>query len=211
MEDLRREYEWGELSEADVLSDPLEQFRNWFDDALDAEEPLPDAMTLATVDAEGAPNGRIVVLRGVSELGFAFYTSYESAKGRELSACADAALVFHWKTCERQVRLRGKVERLSREAGETYFAGRPRDSQIAATASPQSSIVSDRAELEARFEEIAQRHDDDKPMAAPETWGGYRLKPDTIEFWQGRVGRLHDRLRYVRTDGDNWRLERLAP
>jgi len=210
MDHLRREYDWGELSEDELHEDPLEQFRRWFDDALDAEEPLPDAMTLATADADGAPNARIVVLRGVDERGFAFYTSYESPKGRELDANPRATLVFHWKSNERQVRIRGRIERTTREESVAYFERRPRESQVATAASPQSQVVPGRRALEALFDETARRHGDGA-VPAPETWGGYRLAPDSIEFWQGRERRLHDRLRYRRDADGSWIVERLAP
>jgi pyridoxamine 5'-phosphate oxidase len=208
-EALRKEYRRATLRRVDLDADPIAFFRRWFDEATAAGLYLPDAVALATVDADGAPNARMVVLRGVDERGFAFYTSRASAKGRELERDPRAALVFHWNELERQVRVRGKVERMPREESASYFGKRPRESQVSAAVSPQSEVIESRDLLEARVRELRKRIGDG-PVPVPESWTGYRLAPFEIEFWQGRESRLHDRFRYVRADGP-WRIERLAP
>lgn len=208
-EALRREYRHATLRRKDLDPDPFAFFRRWFREAEAAGLYLPDAMALATVDAEGAPNARMVVLRGVDEKGFVFYTSRRSAKGRELEGNPRAALVFHWNELERQVRARGPVERLPFEESAAYFGKRPRESQLSAAVSPQSEVVPGRDALEARVEEL-RRRTGDGPVPVPATWAGYRIAALEIEFWQGRESRLHDRFRYVRADG-GWRIERLAP
>ena len=190
-----------------LASDPIEQFAAWFSDAQGAV-PLPEAMTLATVDADGSPDARIVLLKGSGPDGFRFFTNYESAKGEQLAAKGQAALVIYWRELDRQVRVRGKVERLSPEDSDAYFASRPRDSQIAAAISPQSRPV-EREELDRRYAELAGELGESNPDR-PEHWGGYLLRPDVIEFWQGRDSRMHDRFRYSRNE-DGWRIERLAP
>ena len=190
------------------LSDePLEQFANWFEEAR-AVVPLAEAMTLATVDAECSPNARMVLLKGFGPDGFRFFTNYESAKGNELAESARAAVVLYWRELDRQVRIRGSVERLSPDDSDAYFASRPRDSQIAAAISPQSRPI-DREELERRYEDLT-RELGDADVPRPDHWGGYLLRPDVIEFWQGRESRMHDRFVYSR-QGDTWRVERLAP
>ena len=190
------------------LSDePLEQFANWFEEAR-AVVPLAEAMTLATVDAECSPNARMVLLKGFGPDGFRFFTNYESAKGNELAESARAAVVLYWRELDRQVRIRGSVERLSPDDSDAYFASRPRDSQIAAAISPQSRPI-EREELERRYEDLTRELGDaDGPR--PDHWGGYLLRPDVIEFWQGRESRMHDRFVYSR-QGDTWRVQRLAP
>jgi pyridoxamine 5'-phosphate oxidase len=190
-----------------LASDPIEQFAAWFSDAQGAV-PLPEAMTLATVDADGSPDARMVLLKGSGPDGFRFFTNYESAKGEQLAAKGQAALVIYWRELDRQVRVRGKVERLSPEDSDAYFASRPRDSQIAAAISPQSRPV-EREELDRRYAELAGELGESNPDR-PEHWGGYLLRPDVIEFWQGRDSRMHDRFRYSRNE-DGWRIERLAP
>ncbi len=191
-----------------LVGDPIAQFAEWFERAA-AEVPLADAMTLATVDDEGIPDARMVLLKGFDDAGFRFFTNYESAKGEQIAANPAAALVVYWRELDRQVRARGSVERLAAPDSDAYFASRARDSQLGAAASPQSRPLGSRDELddlvrqaEARFEhgEVPRPHD----------WGGYLLRPHTVEFWQGQVGRLHDRFRYSR-DGAGWRIERLAP
>ena len=190
------------------LSDePLEQFANWFEEAR-AVVPLAEAMTLATVDAECSPNARMVLLKGFGPDGFRFFTNYESAKGNELAANARAAVVLYWRELDRQVRIRGSVERLSPEDSDAYFASRPRDSQLAAAISPQSRPI-EREELERRYEDLT-RELGDADVPRPDHWGGYLLRPDVIEFWQGRESRMHDRFVYSR-QGDIWRVQRLAP
>ena len=190
------------------LSDePLEQFAHWFEEAR-AVVPLAEAMTLATVDAECSPNARMVLLKGFGPDGFRFFTNYESAKGNELAASARAAVVLYWRELDRQVRIRGSVERLSPEDSDAYFASRPRDSQIAAAISPQSRPI-EREELERQYEDLT-RELGDADVPRPDRWGGYLLRPDAIEFWQGRESRMHDRFVYSR-QGDTWRVERLAP
>lgn len=205
---LRRDYMGESLNEADLAADPFTQFQHWFDEALRAELPTPNAMTLATVGADGAPSARIVLLKGIDHNGFVFYTNYKSRKGRELAANPRAALVFHWTDLEREVRIDGGVEKVTAVESDEYFASRPLPSRHAAIASPQSEVVASRAELEARFAAAAADHGESAPR--PAHWGGYRLKPVAVEFWQGRPSRLHDRLLYTLQDG-RWTLSRLAP
>ena len=196
------------LERASLDDDPIAQFRAWFERA-ERELPLPEAMTLATVDRAGVPNARMVLLKGFGPDGFRFFTNYESAKGRELDATPAAALVLYWRELDRQVRARGDVSRLPAADSDAYFATRPRDSRIAASVSPQSEPV-ERGELDERFERAARELGDDVPR--PPHWGGYILAPREIEFWQGREGRMHDRFRYARGGGgEGWRIERLAP
>jgi len=208
-EALRREYRRAAMRRIDMDPDPIAQFDRWFREATDSGIYLPDAMTLATVDEEGAPNARMVVLRGVDQRGFVFYTSYLSPKGRELDREPRAALVFHWNELERQVRIRGRVDRVSRAQSVDYFAKRPRASQISSAISPQSEVIRGRDVLEARVADLRRRLGDSH-VPAPEHWGGFRLAPVEIEFWQGRESRLHDRFRYSQ-GRDGWRIERLAP
>lgn len=205
---LRRDYMGEALNEADLAADPFSQFQCWFDEALRAELPTPNAMTLATVGADAAPSARIVLLKGIDHNGFVFYTNYLSRKGRELAANPRAALVFHWAELEREVRIDGSVEKVTAAESDEYFASRPLPSRHAAIASPQSEVVANRAELEARFAAAAADHGDAAPR--PAHWGGYRLQPVSVEFWQGRPSRLHDRLLYT-LQGERWTLSRLAP
>ena len=194
------------LERASLDDDPIAQFGLWFKRA-ERELPLPEAMTLATVDGDGVPNARMVLLKGFGPGGFRFFTNYESAKGRELDATPAAALVLYWRELDRQVRVRGEVSRLSAAESDAYFETRPRDSRIAASVSPQSEPI-ERDQLDRRFEEAMQEPGDE--VGRPPHWGGYLLAPREIEFWQGREGRMHDRFRYTR-EGDGWRVERLAP
>ncbi|HEU0028452.1 MAG TPA: pyridoxamine 5'-phosphate oxidase [Ktedonobacterales bacterium] len=208
--DLRKEYMRQGLSERDVDADPIRQFQAWLDAAIAAGHPEPTAMTVATATPDGAPSARMTLLKGLDERGFVFYTNYESRKGRELGANPRAALVFFWVMLERQVRVEGHVERATPEESDTYFHSRPMGSQIGAAASPQSQPVPDRATLERRFAALEAEYDGGE-VPRPAHWGGFRIIPDAIEFWQGRPNRLHDRLRYTRQPGGGWRIERLAP
>jgi pyridoxamine 5'-phosphate oxidase len=196
------------LDRAMLAPDPIAQFAGWCE-AAEAEVPLPDAMTLATVDSDGAPDARMVLLKGFGPDGFRFFTNHESAKAEQLGANSRAALVVYWRELDRQVRIRGVVERLSDAESDAYFATRPRDSQLGAWASPQSRPLRDRSELDARLREVADRFGEDE-VPRPAHWGGYVLHHDQVEFWQGQVGRLHDRFAY-RRDGDGWLIERLGP
>ena len=208
--DLRREYALARLDESDVSHDPIVEFARWFAEAQEAQVPEPDAMTLATATPDGAPSARIVLLRAFDERGFVFFTDYRSRKGGELEANPRAALVFRWGEVERQVRITGGVALASREESEKYFRSRPLGSRFGAWASHQSRVIPGRAALEEDIRQVKQRFGDgDVPL--PSHWGGYRVVPDTIEFWQGRESRLHDRLRYVRESGKGWRVERLSP
>jgi len=208
--DLRREYLRAALSEGDVDPDPVRQFERWLAEAIRAEVPEPTAMTLATADAAGRPSARIVLLKGTGADGFVFFTNYESRKGAELAARPDAALLFHWVELERQVRAEGRVTRVGGGESDAYFATRPPPSQIGAWASPQSRVIADRGWLEREFAAAKERVGDGATIPRPPHWGGYRLEPAAMEFWQGRASRLHDRIRYRREDA-RWRVERLAP
>ena len=204
---IRREYMGEALDEGHVTRDPFEQFRAWFDEAARAKLPMVNAMTLATTTPDAQPSARVVLLKGV-DTGFVFYTDYSSRKARELEATKRAAAVVYWIELEREVRIEGRVERTSAKESDDYFASRPLGSRIACSASPQSSVVANRATLERRYAETEARSGD--TPARPATWGGYRIVPHAIEFWQGRPNRLHDRLLYTRK-GTAWQIVRLAP
>jgi pyridoxamine 5'-phosphate oxidase len=206
----RKDYSRSVLREEDVDSDAIRQFVRWFDQATESAVPEPYAMTLATSTSDGRPSARIVLLRGVDQRGFAFFTNYESRKARELDNNPWAALVFFWHDLERQVRIEGRVERVDPDESDAYFHTRPATSRIGAWASPQSQVIASREVLEERCRQLQDRFPDGA-IARPPHWGGYRLVPDTIEFWQGRPGRLHDRLRYTRANPSGWLIERLAP
>ena len=197
------------LDESDLDPDPFGQFGRWYDLAA-AEIPLAEAMTLATVDADGAPDGRMVLLKGHGPDGFRFHTNYESAKAAEIATDPRGALTIYWREHDRQVRIRGPLERLSRGDSDAYFASRPRESRLGAWASPQSRPLADRADLDRRLEEIRTRFAEVEDVPRPDHWGGFILRPRTIEFWQGQQARLHDRFLYSR-DGEAWRIQRLAP
>lgn len=204
---FRKEYVLSALKEEDVPLDPMVLFSQWLDTAIERGLPEPNAMTLATVSAEGHPAARVVLLKEVSEGGFVFYTNYESAKGKELAANPHAALVFLWIELQRQVRIIGRADKISPKASDAYFAIRPRNSRVGAVVSPQSQIITGREMLEKQFDELSRQTGE---ISRPASWGGYRLVPKSIEFWQGRENRLHDRLLYTR-HGDNWKITRLAP
>ena len=210
LSDLRREYALAGLKESDLDSNPFNQFDKWFQQALAAGLPEPNAMTLATATLDGKPSARIVLLKGFDERGFVFFTNYESQKGRELLANPQAALVCYWIELERQVRISGRVSRVSAEESEEYFQSRPLGSQLGAWASQQSEVVDGRKTLEDRLEQLTREYQT-KPVPLPPYWGGYRVAPETIEFWQGRPNRLHDRLRYTLQTNHHWLIERLSP
>ena len=209
LEDLRKSYERAELDEAASDADPLRQFQRWLQEALSAQLPEPNAMTLATVGADGRPSTRVVLIKGCDERGLVWYTNYESRKGRELATHPHAALQFHWVELERVVRIEGRVERVAQAESDAYFASRPLDSRIGAWASPQSQVIGGRAVLVANAARYSAQFLLDPPR--PPHWGGFRLAPDRWEFWQGRKSRLHDRLRYRLDGSGHWVRERLAP
>jgi pyridoxamine 5'-phosphate oxidase len=205
---IRTDYNVSELRRKDLDADPFKQFEKWFNDVLNANLPDPNAMTLATVDKGGRPSARTVLLKGLDKSGFSFFTNYESRKARELSENPHAALVFYWMPLARQVCIRGIVSKLSREESEEYFNSRPLGSQRAAWVSKQSQIIENRAVLENGLKEITEKFGGEVPL--PPHWGGFVLKPEVIEFWQGRPNRLHDRFSYTLVDGI-WKIERLSP
>jgi pyridoxamine 5'-phosphate oxidase len=208
--DIRREYSRARLDEANVSRDPMVEFSRWFAEALEAQVPDPNAMTLATATPEGEPSARIVLLKGFDERGFVFFTDYRSRKGAELEANPLVALVFYWAELDRQIRITGGVSLTSREESEAYFKTRPLGSRLGAWVSHQSQVIPSRRVLEQGLREVEGRFPGGE-VPLPPYWGGYRVVPDTIEFWQGRESRLHDRIRYVREEGREWRVERLSP
>lgn len=205
---IREEYARSKLVEADAATDPFEQFGRWFDDAVRAKMPTVNAMTLATVGPDGKPAARVVLLKGYDRDGFVFFTNYESRKGRELGAYPHAALVMFWPELERQIRIEGTITRTDARESDEYYATRPLGARLGAWASPQSQVLPDRAALEERLRKVTAQYGEQPPR--PPHWGGFRLEPAFIEFWQGRMDRLHDRLRYRRTD-NAWAIERLGP
>ena len=207
---LRQNYALEALSETDVLPDPLAQFDRWFREVMEAQLPEPNAMTLATASPEGRPSARIVLLKGIDHQGFVFFTNYESRKGRELADNPQAALLFNWLQLERQIRIEGRVERIEANESEIYFQSRPKGSQIGAWTSPQSQVIPDRSVLVNKQKHLETQYATAEVLPLPPFWGGYRLLPDMLEFWQGRPSRLHDRIRYVRVE-TGWKIERLAP
>jgi pyridoxamine 5'-phosphate oxidase len=208
--DLRKEYLLATLDISNVHYDPVKQFEKWFNESLQAAVVEPTAMHLSTVSADGKPSGRIVLLKGIQNNKFQFYTNYQSKKGKELDENPVCALTFFWPDIERQVRIEGIVERVDRKTSEEYFQSRPRGSQIGAWSSPQSSIIKDRSILEQRVLQIEKKFENEKVLPKPNQWGGYQVDPLMIEFWQGRASRLHDRIEYVKVDGV-WKIYRLAP
>jgi len=206
--DLRNDYALRRLDETDVDADPFKQFHAWLAEAIEAQVPEPTAMTLATVDAPGRPSARIMLLKALDERGFVFYTNFESRKGAELASRPLAALTFFWKELERQVRIEGAVEKVSAAEADEYFASRPLGSRIGAWASTQSATIESRAWLEARVKAAEVQYGDGPPR--PPHWGGYRVIPAWLEFWQGRQSRLHDRIAYAKSD-DGWKITRLSP
>jgi pyridoxamine 5'-phosphate oxidase len=206
--ELRTDYALKTLEEGDVDRDPVKQFGVWMVEAIHARVPEPTAMHLSTVGSNGRPSGRIVLLKGLEPTGFVFYTNYQSRKGRELAANPVAALTFLWKELERQVRIEGRVEKVGDADSDAYYATRPLGSRIGAWASPQSETIASRAWLELRWAQLTASHGEAPPR--PPHWGGYRIVPDYLEFWQGRLSRLHDRIAYSR-DAGAWKIARLAP
>ena len=208
LDELRKEYTRETLDESAVDRDPFVQFGKWMEEAIQAQALEPTAMTLSTLDARGRPSGRIVLLKGADPRGFVFFTNYESRKGRDLAAHPVAGLTFLWKELERQVRIEGRVEKVSEDESRAYYESRPLGSRIGAWASPQSARIENRAWLEKRWDDLGRQYGDKPPR--PPHWGGYRVLPDHLEFWQGRASRLHDRICYDLQDGA-WKISRLAP
>lgn len=212
MEDIATVYKAAELDERNVDANPVRQFQRWFEEALACGMPMADAMTLCTASPDGKPSARMVLLKGIDDSGFVFYTNYRSRKALELEANPFAALVFYWEPLERQVRVEGRVSRISASESDKYFQTRPRESQLGAIASPQSEVIESRAVLEERYSQLENKFGDESRLVErPQHWGGYRLQPDRIEFWKGRPGRLHDRLLYERQPAGDWIISRLAP
>jgi pyridoxamine-phosphate oxidase len=214
IQDLRVDYKLDTLERKDLADSPIQQFERWFQQAQEADQLEPNAMTLATVDEKGMPAARIVLLKGMDEEGFRFYTNYDSEKGQEIAKNPQVALVFFWGSLQRQVRILGTAERLTEAASTTYFQSRPKGSQIGAWASPQSRVVPNRQVLEEAAAALEEKYADAAQLPKPSNWGGYIVRPYQIEFWQGRSSRLHDRLRYTLTDLEpkkEWKIERLAP
>ncbi len=208
--DIRKDYKLKELLETEVASDPFAQFAVWWQEATASEIDEVNAMTLATATNDGLPDARIVLLKGFDEKGFVFYTNYESAKGKALAANPNACLVFFWKELERQVRIYGTVEKVSAEMSDAYFNSRPLGSRIGALVSNQSNVIENRTVLEQKTEQLTKLAETEQ-ITRPDHWGGYIVIPNSIEFWQGRSSRLHDRLKYTKQKQNNWRIERLAP
>ncbi len=208
--DLRNEYTRAGLDEADAAPDPIAQFRLWFEEALAADLHEPNAMTLATATPDGRPSARVVLLKGCDERGFVFYTNYEGRKGREIERNPHVALVFYWGELERQVRIEGRASRVPESESDVYYSSRPRGSRLGAWASEQSRPVESREVLEARLRGLEKEYEG-RNIPRPPFWGGYRVEPESVEFWQGRENRLHDRISYRRTGDGGWEIERLQP
>lgn len=208
--EIRKEYSHKTLIESEMEPDPVKQFNIWWQDALEAEITEINAMTLATASADGMPSARTVLLKGFSEKGFVFFTNYNSYKGQQLVENPKACLVFFWKELERQVRITGIVEKTGNEENDAYFQSRPKESQVGAIASPQSQVIESRQWLDDRYEDLAEQLKE-TAIERPHNWGGYIVRPVIIEFWQGRPGRLHDRIQYTLLEDGSWKIERLAP
>lgn len=208
--DLRKEYAKASLDVSTVNANPVRQFETWFEEALQAEVPEANAMNLATINESGRPSSRVVLLKGVEDSTFIFYTNYQSSKGKELEKNPACALTFYWSELERQVRIEGLASKVTAEMSDEYFKSRPRGSQIGAWASPQSSLIKDRSLLDERVKQLEKRFEGADSIPRPNQWGGYKIEPFLLEFWQGRPGRLHDRIQYVKIDG-SWKIYRLAP
>jgi len=208
---LRREYETQGLSRADLHHDPIEQFGTWFSTAVNSELTDANAICLATATPDGKPSTRIVLLKGFDQRGFVFFTNYQSKKGRELDGNPQAAFSVYWAHLQRQICVTGRVEKTSREESKAYFRGRPRGSKLGAWVSHQSEVIDARRILDARLAEMSERFAGQDDIELPPHWGGYRIVPATIDFWQGRANRLHDRFRYTRQADDSWAIDRLAP
>jgi pyridoxamine 5'-phosphate oxidase len=209
--DIRKNYSRRSLSENEIHPDPIQQFDQWWQEAIASELDEANAMTLATASADGLPSARIVLLKGFSEKGFVFFTNYNSYKGKQLADNPKACLVFFWKELERQVRITGLVEKISEEESDDYFYSRPVESQIGASVSPQSQVIENREWLEKQLNDREKNTNSTLPLKRPSHWGGYIVKPVEVEFWQGRPGRLHDRLQYSLEENGKWKIERLAP
>ena len=208
--DIRRDYSTRQLSEAEILADPIQQFTKWWEEAVKSAIDEPNAMTLATASADGLPSARIVLLKGFDENGFVFFTNYKGYKGNQLEENPKACLVFFWKELERQVRITGFVKKISATESDVYFKSRPVASQLGAVASPQSQVIENRSWLTAAYNKLAEQTNEED-LQRPSHWGGYRVQPVIIEFWQGRASRLHDRLQYTLDEKGSWKIERLAP
>lgn len=209
--DLRENYTKAGLDSSDVLADPFSQFQNWMDLAISSDIIEPNVMTLATADTNGYPSSRIVLLKHYDSNGFCFFTNYNSRKGQDLAVNPQASISFHWKELERQICIRGTVEKTTREESENYFHMRPHGSQIGAIASDQSRPIADRLTLLKREQDLLEKHPEGTTVPLPDFWGGYRITPSYIEFWQGRPSRLHDRIVYTLDDNKNWNIDRLCP